>query len=144
MRNPDGERGVASVELAIVGPALLLLFALVIFAGRVALAGQAVQSAAAEAARQASIARSQGDAGPAARAAAERTLAQDGLACTATSIQVNTAGFHAPVGTPAQVTARIDCRVSMADLAFPGVPGSRVVSGEATSAIDTYRERADR
>lgn len=135
------ERGTAAVELVIVGPALLLLFSLVIFAGRVALAGQAVQSAAAEAARQASLARTPTQATTAAQAGAERILAQDGVRCASFRVQVSTAGFQVPVGTPAQVIVSLDCEVSMADLAFPGVPGSRQVTGQATSPIDTYRER---
>ena len=137
-----GERGSAAVEFVVIGPALLLIFAVVLFAGRVAVAGQAVQSAASEAARQASIARSATAAGPAARETAARTLDQDGVRCSTTTVQVNTAGFAAPVGTPASVTARVSCQVSLRDLAFPGIPGQRLVTGEATSAIDTYRERA--
>src|SRR3546814_8172222 len=57
-----GERGSASLELVILAPALLLILSVIIFAGRVAIAGQSVQQAAEEAARTASLARSQGDA----------------------------------------------------------------------------------
>lgn len=136
------QRGSVSVEMVIVAPALLLLFSLALFAGRVALAGQAVQAAAFEAAREASIARQVGPAQAAATAAANRTLAQDGLRCSPSQVTVTTSGFDTPPGEPGSVTARVSCRVSMADLALPGIPGERLMTATATSPIDTYRSRA--
>ena len=51
------ERGSAAIETAIGVPAFLLFIALIIGAGRVAIARQSVEAAAAEGARSASIAR---------------------------------------------------------------------------------------
>jgi len=50
------------IEAVIGVPAFMLFVALIVFAGRVAIAHQGVQSAAADAARSASIARTQGGA----------------------------------------------------------------------------------
>jgi hypothetical protein len=50
-----------------------------------------------------------------------------------TTVTVDTAGFAAPVGTPATVTATVRCVVNLADLAVPGVPGTRTVTATATS-----------
>ena len=58
-----------------------------------------------------------------------------------TAVTVDTAGFAAPVGTPATVTATVRCVVNLADLAVPGVPGTRTVTATASSPVDTFRER---
>ena len=51
------DRGSATIEMAVLAPALLALLGLVILAGRISAAGSAVEQAAASAARAASIAR---------------------------------------------------------------------------------------
>jgi len=60
-RRGGPERGSAALEAAIGLPAFLLFVGLIIFAGRVAIATQAVDSAATQAARTASIARTAAD-----------------------------------------------------------------------------------
>ena len=47
----------------------------------------------------------------------------------------------ASVGTPAADTASVRCVVNLADLAVPGVPGTRTVTATASSPVDTFRER---
>jgi Flp pilus assembly protein TadG len=135
------EGGSAPLEAAIGLPAFLLFIGLILFAGRVAIATQAVDSAAAQAARTASIARTQTTAQDTARTAATATLTDQHVNCTRTIVHVDTRGFTAPVGQPATVTATVSCAVNLSDLAVPGVPGSRTVTATASSPIDTYRER---
>lgn len=143
-RTPRDEDGSATLELAVLAPALLLFIIVVIFAGRVAIAGQAVQQAAEEAAREASISRSYDAAESAAGPAAERTLQQQSLQCEGTP-DVNTHDladeFATAVGQDAKVTVTVTCKVRLSDLAFPGIPGSRTVSATSVSPLDTYRER---
>ncbi|WP_245534542.1 TadE/TadG family type IV pilus assembly protein [Xylanimonas cellulosilytica] len=129
-----------SLETAVVAPALLALLALIIIGGRVALAHQAVESAAAEAARSASIARTQGEAGAQAEASAWAALDNEGLHCSSRSVAVDTSGFAAPAGTPASVSATVTCVVNLAGLQVPGV-GPQTITKTMTSALDTYRER---
>ena len=74
MRQRDN-RGSASVEAAIVLPAFVLFVGLIIFGGRTAVAHQVVESAAADAARSASIARTRTEASADAQRAAETSLA---------------------------------------------------------------------
>lgn len=136
-----GERGSVSLELAVLAPAFLVFLGVLIFGGRVALAGQAVEQAANEAARTASIARTQPEANSSAAGAARDTLAQQGLQCLSTQVGVDTSGFSRPAGTPATVAARVTCVVRLSDLAVPGIPGSRTVTAAAASPLDTYRER---
>jgi len=140
-RRGGPERGSAALEAAIGLPAFLLFVGLIIFAGRVAIATQAVDSAATQAARTASIARTATDAGATARSAATSSLTSQRVNCVSTAVTVDTAGFAAPVGTPATVTATVRCVVNLADLAVPGVPGTRTVTATASSPIDTFRER---
>lgn len=135
------ERGSATLELVIIGPGLLLFIVLVVYAGRMSVAGQSVQQAADEAARTASIARTQSQADSSAQAAARNTLSQQGLDCSTFEVTVNTSGFNTEAGTEATVTATVTCHVRTGDLALPGLPGSRAVSASSVSPVDTYRER---
>ena len=135
-----GERGTAVVEVVLLAPALAMLLALLIVGGRLAMAQQAVQAAAADAARTASIARTQTHAGATARAAALSGLHAQKVNCLDVTVTVDTTGFAAPVGTPATVTATVTCRVHLAGL-LPAAPGSVDISATSSSPLDTYRER---
>jgi len=135
------DRGSATLELAILAPALLLLLGLVALAGRVQVAAGAVEHAAATAARDASLDRTGDAARTEAIAAAERELAAQDLRCAPSSIVIDTAGFAESVGQTATVTATVSCTVTLADLAIPGLPGSRTLTATATSPIDRYRSR---
>ena len=137
----DRERGSATLELTILTPALLLLLALVVLVGRVQVAASAVEHAAFSAARDASLARTPGAAQSAAIAASGRELAAQNIRCAASSVVIDTAGFTARVGQPATVTATLTCTVTMSDLAVPGIPGTRTLTGSATSSLDTWRSR---
>lgn len=137
----EREAGSASLEIVVLAPALLLFVFLVIFAGRWALAQQAVQAAASEAARAASIARSAGEAGGSATSAAATSLTNQKVRCATQTVSVDTSGFAVPVGTPATVAATVTCVVDMSDLALPGVPGSRTLTSTMISPLDTFRSR---
>ena len=119
----------------------MLFVALIVFAGRVAIAHQAVQSAAADAARSASIARTQGGAQTEGNTAAATSLANQHVNCVTTTVSVDTSGFASPVGTPAKVKATVTCDVNLSDLWLPGVPGSKGITATMSSPLDTYRER---
>lgn len=135
------ERGSVSLELVIIAPALLLILAVAIYAGRVSTAGQTVEQAASAAARTASIARTGPAAQSTATTTARTTLTQQGLGCTSTTITVDTAGFVTPVGAPAAVTVTVTCVLNTGDVAFPGIPGSQTLTGTAVSPLDSYRSR---
>jgi Flp pilus assembly protein TadG len=135
------QRGSATVEITILVPALLLTLGLLIVGGRVWFARTTVNEAAHAAARAASLARAAGEAGAAGRSAGAQSLATGGLRCASTTVEVNTAAFGVPVGTPATVTSTVNCRVGFADLLLPGVPGSIHLKATGASALDTYRSR---
>lgn len=140
-RTRNGDRGAVAVELVVLGPVLLALVMMIVFAGRWALAQQAVQAASAEAARAASIARSAGEAGAAANGAAAASLTNQNVRCASRSVSLDTGAFAAPVGTPGQVSATVSCVVDMSDLSLPGIPGSRTLTSSSSSPLDTFRGR---
>ncbi|MGI5157293.1 TadE/TadG family type IV pilus assembly protein [Microbispora sp. CA-102843] len=125
------------MELVVLAPALLALIALVVLTGRIATAYSTVESAARDAARQASIARDLAQARRAATTSAAATLRREGLRC-GPSVAMDTSGFSRQVGTFAQVTARVTCTVRLGDL-LPGLPGQKVVRASFASPIDPYR-----
>jgi Flp pilus assembly protein TadG len=139
-RRRDRERGSASIEAVIGVSAFVLLGSLVIAGGRVAIANQAIESVAAEAARSASIARTQGEANASAAAGAAASLANQDIRCSSSSVTVDTSGFASPPGTPASVEATVTCAVDLSDVALPGVPGALTITKTMSSPIDTYRE----
>ena len=136
-----GELGSAAVEITMLVPALLLTLGLVVAGGRVWFARTTVHEAAFTAARAASLARSAGEAATAGLSAGAQSLTTGGLRCISTAVQVDTAAFGVPVGTPATVTAGVRCRVGFSDLLLPGLPGSINLEATGASALDTYRSR---
>jgi Flp pilus assembly protein TadG len=135
-------RGSVTVETMVVIPVLVLILMLGIAAGRVTVATAAVEAAARDAAREASIARTAANARTAAARSAAATLRGRGMRCAATSVQVNVAGFASRAGTPATVSASVSCAVLLSDLAgLPGLPGSVVKRAQFASPLDMYRGR---
>jgi Flp pilus assembly protein TadG len=136
----SGEAGSAALELVILAPVLLGLLALVIAAGRTSIAQGAVNAAARDAARQASIAMNPYTAEAVGQASARAALAGDGLTCDP-AVFVDTVGFTAPLGTPAWVSARVSCNVPLSDLGLPGLPGTLTIRAYFRSPLDIYRSR---
>lgn len=136
-------------------PAFIALMVLAGVAGRTAVGAEAIQAAAHDAARAASISRDADRARTAARAAAEQQLDWQQLNCTgpvdvsfsgsvggtATSFE---AAYQAAPGQPAAVTVQVACTVSFADIhlsSVPGMPAGRLVSASFTSPLDTFRSQ---
>ena len=134
-----GDHGSMTLELVVWAPGLLLLIGLLVVAGRVNSAHGAVEQAAVQAARTASIARTAAAASSQAQTGAEQSLTGQGLQCTSVTVTVDTSGFAAAPGQPATVSATVTCPVRLADLPFPGL--TRTVSSTAVSSLDTFRER---
>ena len=136
------DRGNAPLELVLIAPIILILIGLIIAAGRTSIAQGAVDAAARAAARQASIAPTEGLAEQAALSGARAALSSDGLDCRPTvSLPGLGVAFGTQPGQPAQVHARVVCVVRLSDLAVPGVPGSITLTSTFTSPLDPYRSR---
>jgi Flp pilus assembly protein TadG len=124
-------------------------------AGRTAVGAEAIQAAAHDAARAASISRDADSARSAAQAAAAQQLDWQRLNCVAPPTlgftgSVNgsatsfDAAYSAAPGEPAAVTVQVTCTVSFADIhlsSLPGMPAGRTVSARFTSPLDSYRSR---
>lgn len=135
------ERGSAAIEAVIGVPAFVLFIGLIVFAGRSATAHQAVESAAADAARAASITREARTATTKAEESARLSINNQGLDCINVDVQVDAAQFRRPPGEPATVEVTVTCRLDLSDLVFPGVPGSHLITQTVVSPIDTWRGR---
>ena len=117
-------------------PVLVMALWLVgVFAMRLMLADAQVDSAARDAARAATIARTPRDAQTAAAEAAKATLAQATPQCQAVQTLTDTRGFEA--GGTVQVTVR--CVLRLADLGLLGVGSTRTVSATYLAPVDAFR-----
>jgi Flp pilus assembly protein TadG len=130
-RDPDGT---LAVEAALVAPVLLVLMLLVVYAGRAAQTDTDVRSAAARAARAASLTGDLTSAETAATEIAAANLATAGIDCRTTDITV-----AADIRAGGTVTVQVGCEVSNTDLAMLAVPGTRWSTATATQVVDTYR-----
>ncbi|WP_328373182.1 pilus assembly protein (plasmid) [Streptomyces sp. NBC_00445] len=133
--------GALSLEAMILAPVLIMVLLLIIAFGRVQASGNAVDIAARNAARAASLERSEATARRAGTADARAGLRSQGLSCTAVSVEITTDAFSAPLGTPAATTATVRCTVPLSDIGLPGLPGSKTLTSSFTSSIDSYRQR---
>lgn len=141
MRRP-GEEGSIAVEFAILVPAFVLLIAVAGVVGRQTVAQTAIEGAAHDAARAASISRTAATAQSHGAQAAQSVLADQGLHCDPVTVTVDTSQFGRPVGQAAAVTATVSCSVAFSDIAVPGLPGNRTLTATFTSPLDIYRSRA--
>lgn len=133
-------RGSATLELVVLTPALLALLMLVIAAGRITGAKAHVEQAARDAGRAASLERTLPAAQAAAQSGAQASLRGDEISCQQLQVTV-TGGFTVPVGEPASVHVALSCTAALADLALPGLPGTRTERASYDAAIDSYRGR---
>ncbi len=137
----DHDRGASEpVALAILTLPVIFLLGLLMVGGRIAIASQSINGIAASAARDASIARTAAQAQQIASSSALSSLRAQHLNCLGTpDVVVDTSSFQLPPGTPAAVTVRIGCVVSLSDIGIAGLPGTRTLKASASSALDPYR-----
>ena len=140
MSSLHSERGSISLETAILTPVFLMLIGILVLAGRVALAHQNMEEAATQAARAASISRTSQEASSAAQAAAPTYLLNTSMHCQSISVTSATQGADKAAGVAATVTSTVSCVIETSDLYLPGLTGTRVVTAQASSVVDTYRE----
>jgi Flp pilus assembly protein TadG len=131
------ERGSATVELLVLSTLLMVLFAFGVAAGRWAEAKIAIDDAASSAAIAAAQSPTWSLGEQRANEAAATVLASHGISCAGGGAEVTSSeASFAPEG---HVSIQLTCRVSSADVSFPGIPGSVMVTGSASSPIEPYR-----
>jgi len=130
-----GEQGGAAVEFTIVAPVLIMMFLFVVGLGRLATSREAVEGAARDGAREASIARTAADADRTANDIVQSTLAEKRVSCSDRQVNVDTSQFR-----PGQtVTVHVQCTVANGDVILSGLPGSSTLHSDFVAVIDTYR-----
>ncbi|WP_310726944.1 TadE/TadG family type IV pilus assembly protein [Streptomyces sp. N2A] len=123
------------MELVLVTPLLMVVLLVVVALGRLADARLVVADAAHQAARAASLARSERAARTQAGRAAVTALKEAGATCRRPSVTVMTGGMTAG----ANVSARVSCTADLGDLTYTGMPGRVALVGTAVSAVDSFR-----
>lgn len=128
------ERGGAAVEVVLVTPLLLILLLFMVQLGRFAVARTDLDGAARDAARAASLERSQSGADASARNAAETALASREVTCR--TLDVSLDADFSPGGW---VAAEVSCTVDLSDLSLLAVPGTKSMSSRFVSPLETFR-----
>jgi Flp pilus assembly protein TadG len=131
------EAGTAAVEFVILAPMLAALLLFVAGLGRIAEARGQVQGAAREAARAASLQRTQPAATTAGQQAARAALAGQHLTCATLAVTLDVTGYR-PGG---QVTATVRCTTNLARLGLAGFPATHTYTATAVAAIESWRGR---
>ncbi|MGW7006558.1 TadE/TadG family type IV pilus assembly protein [Streptomyces sp. NPDC054933] len=139
--NLGDDRGSYAVETAVLVPVIFAVLGLLIAFGRITTTSGAVDSAAREAARAASLDRDPGTAQSDAEQAARSSLSGDGVPCTSVSVQVDTSGYNLPLGQTGTVTATVACTARLSDIGLPGLPGAKTLHADFRSPIDAFRAR---
>ena len=134
-RPPYRERGSAAAELVLVTPLLILFLLLAVAAGRLVQGRLDVDSAAQQAARAASLARTPQAASAQATQVAQAALAGQSVSCDPAVITPDLGDFT-PGG---EVTVTVTCTVRLSDLSLLHIPGSETITAAFTSPVDTYR-----
>ena len=124
-----------AVELAILTVPLVVVLLFVSALGRLSEARNAVDEAARDAARQASIARTPGQAQQLGIQRALDDLAAERISCRASDVAVDTTNLR-PGGS---VTATVVCTVGLGDLLLLRVPGAKTIASTAVEVVDLHR-----
>jgi Flp pilus assembly protein TadG len=126
-----------SVEMtALVFPVTLIMTVLILAVWQLAAAKLDVNTAAAAAARAASLQTHPGDAATAARQAATEAMAGAGRTCTSLTVEVDTSQFtHG-----GYVEVHLSCQARTGDLLGLAAPGSLDLSATSRAPIELFRE----
>ncbi|MFV2102092.1 TadE family protein [Micromonospora sp. LOL_024] len=118
-------------------PLMVLAILAVVACARLASAAIDVRSAAAAAARQASVARTPAEAHSAGGDAASFTLTGRGVTCQPSTVTVDP-GTFLPGG---QVSATVTCSVRLEDLYGLGLPGAVTITSTSRQPLDAFRSQ---
>jgi Flp pilus assembly protein TadG len=126
-----------SVEMtALVFPVTLIMTVLILAVWQLAAANLDVHTAAAAAARAASLQTNPGDAATAAQQAGTAAMANAGRTCTEVTVQVDTSNFvHG-----GHVEVRLTCQARTGDLLGLAAPATVDLSATARAPIEMFRE----
>ncbi|MEV2256891.1 hypothetical protein AB0I94_41190 [Streptomyces sp. NPDC050147] len=136
-----GDRGSYTLEAILCLTVLVPILGIIAAFGLAGLGDSTAANAAAAAARAASESDDPDTAQTRGRQAALHSLGQAQRTCASSAIVVDTSGFPADPGQPGSVTVRVDCTIPLAQLAVPGLPGTKTLTATRHSAVDQYVDR---
>jgi hypothetical protein len=131
-RNEDGS---LTVELVALTPVLFAMAMILLAFGRIGDARQQVVESSRAGAQVAAVLPSAGAAQSGASEAAMEGSLEHSHWCPTPQVITDVSHFY-PGG---YVKVTVLCRVSLADLSVPGLPGSTIVQASSTAPIDPYR-----
>lgn len=129
------DRGVTAVEFVLITPVLIIALLFTVGLARIAHARQQVESAAADAARAASLERNTAVAAQRGQEMARQSIGGRGLSCSQLDVAIDVSSYE-PGGV---VRADVTCRASLTDVAVAGFPGTRTLRASATVPIEKFR-----
>ena len=137
-RRHQPDRGLSTaVEAALLVPLVMVLVAAMVAGFRVWQARTELRQTAGAAARAASQARTADE--------AQRRLLQvadaNPRSCSSLQAGSDLGAFSLPAGQAGEVSVTLTCRVPLADLGLPGLPGHVTVTAAGSAPLDTYRRR---
>jgi len=136
LQRRTGQRGSMAIEIVLLIPVLFAFTLLVVAGGRLVARQSDVDSTARDAARAASIERSEGSA----RSVGEAVTLRNGDTCE--TPVVDTSDWPPPGSVRAgSVTVTVSCQASYAGLGLLELPGSITVVGTSTAPVDQYRRQ---
>lgn len=134
------DRGSATVELMLVGLVMIGFMMTLVGMARISLAAQSVDLASSNAARAASLARTQAVAEADARTVVDRTLAEGGFSCVSSTVEVDADQLGVSIGQRATVAVTVVCDVDLSDVTgITVLPGVFTVRATEVSPVDAYR-----
>ncbi|MFF1714653.1 hypothetical protein [Streptomyces sp. NPDC058268] len=137
-----GERGSYTLEALVCLTVLVPILGIIAAFGLAGLGDSTAANAAAAAARTASASDDPDTAQARGRQAALKSLGQAQRTCARSDIVVDTSGFPSQPGQPGTITVRVDCTIPLAELAVPGLPGTKTLTATRHSPVDRYVARA--
>ncbi|WP_409239759.1 TadE/TadG family type IV pilus assembly protein [Streptomyces sp. PA5.6] len=138
----EGERGSYTLEAVLCLTVLVPILGIIAAFGLAGLGDSTAANAAAAAARAASESDDPATAQSQAQQAALASLQQAQRTCARSEVQVDTSRFPSQPGQAGSVTVTVHCTIPLAQLAVPGLPGSKTLRATRHSAVDRYVARA--
>lgn len=135
-RRLGSERGSSAIEFILLVPIFVFFVELIVLGGRIASINADVQSAAREAARQASVASGPGSAANLIGPTANASLQNKGVSCQS-GTAIFGPGTNFVAGGSVEVT--VTCTVNLSDVDLLSAPGSIQVTKTAAEPIEKYR-----
>ena len=130
------ESGLATVELVLLTPLALVVLAFLVIAGRLSTTTADVTAASRDAARAASLGQTYDEGLAAASETAHASLAAQDVTCRNLLV---TGGDPTTFVAGGEITITVSCDINLADVALPGIPGTRTVASTSTEVIDRFR-----